>query len=265
MDKKELWTALSALTVAVGGADYALAEQRAGVTGQLNPAVEGQLHNDKSRVLFVGSDVFRNEVIRTDAEGQAHLMFLDQSSLTVGPNSVVVIDRFVYDPDKQTGELTLSATKGVLRFVGGALSKKGKVKFNTPVGTLGARGAVALIESQGADGDTTICLMFGEEASGTSNISGNSLATAEQEHCLTFSPDGSVKEYSIDPQKLEEMLLAFLGPDHPNPPDVQDLAYPTNLADWMEQLNELDILDDAVFDEQYATDAQNMAIDDQQS
>ena len=36
--------------------------------------------------------------VATDARGQTQVLFLDQSALTVGPNSQLVIDEFVYDP-----------------------------------------------------------------------------------------------------------------------------------------------------------------------
>ena len=155
MDNKELWLTLSAISVVAGAADTALAQERAGVASSVNPAAEGRLGGGEARVLFIGSDVFRNEVIRTDVSGLAHLSFLDHSSLTVGPNSELVIDRFVYDPDSDTGELTLSATKGVLRFVGGALSKQDAVEIKTPVGSLGIRGGISLVELKGTwRGDT---------------------------------------------------------------------------------------------------------------
>ena len=262
MDKKELWVALSALTVAASGADSASGQERAGVAGTVNPSVKGQPQGDKTRVLFVGSDIFRNEVIRTDASGLAHLMFLDQSSLTVAPNSEVVIDRFVYDPDSDTGELTMSVTKGVLRFVGGALSKTGKVNIKTPVGNLGIRGAVALVESKGAEGDTTICLVYGEEVRATSTISGVFKQAREHEHCLTLTPDGVVEEDAVTKPRLEKLLSAFLGPELANPPVGREVTLPTNLAGWLRHLNEQDRLADMESEERYGTDAENRDIDD---
>jgi len=56
VDKKELWVALSALTVAASGADSAAGRERAGVAGTVNPSVKGQPQGDKTRVLFVGSE-----------------------------------------------------------------------------------------------------------------------------------------------------------------------------------------------------------------
>ena len=46
-----------------------------------------------------------NEVVTTHANDLGHLVFLDGSSLTVGPNAQLTIDKFVYDPNSKTGEV----------------------------------------------------------------------------------------------------------------------------------------------------------------
>ena len=74
-------------------------------------------------MLRIGIDVQANEVVTTKANDRAHLVFLDGTSLTVGPDAQLTIDRFVYDPDTKTGELAINASQGVFRFVGGKISK----------------------------------------------------------------------------------------------------------------------------------------------
>ena len=64
----------------------------------------------KSQSLSPGSEVFANETVRTGNLGQADLVFLDQTNLTVGPTSEVLLDKFVYDP---TGpKVVLQLTRG---------------------------------------------------------------------------------------------------------------------------------------------------------
>ena len=63
----------------------------------------------------------------TTASGQVQMLFLDESALTIGPNSEIVLDEFIYDPNAETGSLILNATKGVFRVVGGKISKKNAV------------------------------------------------------------------------------------------------------------------------------------------
>lgn len=53
----------------------------------------------------------------TGANDRAHLLFLDRSSLTVGPRARLTVDRFVYDPSTRSGALAVTVGQGVLRFV----------------------------------------------------------------------------------------------------------------------------------------------------
>lgn len=97
------------------------------------------------RRVDLGDRVIMGQAFRTDAAGMAQVTFVDGSSFTIGPNSELVIDRFIYNPDKGTAELAATATRGVFRFIGGAASKgEGGAVIATPVGTAGIRGAQAL-------------------------------------------------------------------------------------------------------------------------
>ena len=77
-----------------------------------------------TRVLVPALDVFADERIETDPGGVTQILFRDGSHMTIGPNSDLVIDRFIFDPDTSTGEMAISLGRGVLRFVGGQLSKE---------------------------------------------------------------------------------------------------------------------------------------------
>ena len=71
------------------------------------------------------------------------MLLVDGSTFTVGPGSDLVIDKFVYDSKKNTGEMVATFSKGVMRFVGGKLSKSdGGVTQNTPQGALVIRGGM---------------------------------------------------------------------------------------------------------------------------
>src|SRR4051812_31529927 len=120
-------------------------EPKVGVAGAVNPATHATPDGGQTAILTIGNDVSFNEVITTDAEGQAQLLFLDRSALTVGPNARLTIDEFVYNPNTKEGKLAINAAVGVFRFVGGQLSKSGDVTLKTPVATIGIRGAVALV------------------------------------------------------------------------------------------------------------------------
>ena len=122
--------ALFALQSTVSNAQTMIG-QASGVKPQADGTVAGPLKS--------GSNVHESETVRTGTVGQANLRFLDQSTLNVGPTSVIKLDKYVYDPNKQSGAIAIEATRGAFRFVAGS-QNKADVKIKTPYGTLGVRG-----------------------------------------------------------------------------------------------------------------------------
>ena len=99
---------------------------RVGVASVVEGQPLGKPPQQNERVLHVGIDMDADERVTTNAEDRAHLVFNDGSSITIGPNSQVVIDKYVFDPATRKGDMSITVTKGVLRFVGGAISKIGR-------------------------------------------------------------------------------------------------------------------------------------------
>src|SRR5271170_5349406 len=145
---------------------------RAGVTSAVNTTTSGAL-GGTTRTLFIGNDVFKEERITTDAGGRAQLLFLDQSAVTVGPNAELVIDRFVYDEKSRLGTLAVQASRGLIRFVGGDISKQQDVLIRTPVSLIGIRGGISLIQVD-QNGATQAVFMFGSQLTVTANQGGQS-------------------------------------------------------------------------------------------
>src|SRR5438552_632554 len=110
-------------SVALLAAGAAAAQDKVGVATAVNPAVSAEGTGQPTHALLVGGDVIYNETISTGPVGQLQILFVDRSSLTIGPDTKMVIDEFVYDRDSGKGTLTASVTQGVLRYVGGAISK----------------------------------------------------------------------------------------------------------------------------------------------
>src|SRR5580704_12173615 len=111
---------VAALLLALG-ASGALAQERVGVSSAVNPDVTGTAPGTASR--------------------------LDESAMTIGPNSDLTIDQFVYDAKSGTGQLAMSASRGLLRFVGGKLSKQEEgVSLRTSTATLAVRGGAFLLD-----------------------------------------------------------------------------------------------------------------------
>ena len=147
----------------------ALAQSRVGVTAAVNQQADLE-RNRARRTIVIGEDVIFQDRVITSTSALVQVMFVDGSAFTVGANSNVVIDEFVFDPATGSGELVAEVTRGALRFVGGRLSKgNNDVRLRTPVGTLGVRGAIVEIDldppclSDGRCPVATATLVFGDE------------------------------------------------------------------------------------------------------
>ncbi|MHA1524632.1 MAG: FecR family protein [Alphaproteobacteria bacterium] len=109
-----------------------------GAAEEVENKVSGTLA-DQSRQLAKGDEIFANELITTDEDSTANLVFADETELAVGPLSSITLDKFVYDPDTKTGEIVFNATRGVFRFITG-LGNKNIYTIKTPLATIGVQG-----------------------------------------------------------------------------------------------------------------------------
>ncbi|HXP13172.1 MAG TPA: FecR domain-containing protein [Stellaceae bacterium] len=158
--------AVFGLLLGVGLAAFAAPSlaDRVGVTAVVVPESDGTPPGGTLHKLKPGEDVAFREKIITRAEGHTDILFLDRSSLSIGPNAEVTIDEFVYAPDKGPGKLTVGAAKGLLRFIGGALSKDDDaVSIKTPAAVIGIRGGIALIDV--SQDNTRAIFLYGKELS----------------------------------------------------------------------------------------------------
>jgi hypothetical protein len=136
------------------------AQARVGVTSVTDGDPLGKPPAEPERILRIGLDIQANEAVTTGNDDRAHLVLLDGTSLTVGPNARLVIDKFIYDPATQTGERAVNASKGVLRLVGGKISKKEPITITTPSSTIGVRGGITILDVQPTQ--TTSTFVFGD-------------------------------------------------------------------------------------------------------
>jgi hypothetical protein len=148
------------LLLAAGGTPRA--QERVGVSSAVNPEATGTPPGAAARQLVIGQDVIFNEHITTGPKGQTQLLFIDESAMTVGPNSDLTIDQFVYDPKSGTGKMAMSATRGLLRYVGGKLSKQDQaVTLRTTTATLAVRGGAFMMNTD-RTGKTEAIFIFGD-------------------------------------------------------------------------------------------------------
>jgi hypothetical protein len=106
------------------------------------------------------SAILRNAKLETVTDAAMEVTFADNSTLTLGPSSEAVVDDFVYAGPGTAANQTLKYTKGVFRFVSGAVPKD-KVQLKTPAVTIGIRGTVVRTKVTPAK-----TVVFFEEGSG---------------------------------------------------------------------------------------------------
>jgi hypothetical protein len=158
---RSLCTALCAVVVAAAswsGIVRATA-QGIGTAAAVNPRSTGTPPARPMRVLEIGASLVRNERISTSASGSLQVLLADKTTIALGPGSDLVLDQFVYDPQRGTGQMTAGLARGVLRFVGGNISHSGGATFQTPVATLGIRGGAMGLRHSG--GVTEATLQYG--------------------------------------------------------------------------------------------------------
>ena len=120
------------------------APQRIGVAGGVNGLVQATAPGAAARAIKSGAPLFLNDRVVTDAKGKLQLMLLDETVFTVGPNSDLTLDEFVYDPANDGGKVSAKIAKGAFRFVTGKVARKDPASMDVKlsVGTIGIRGTI---------------------------------------------------------------------------------------------------------------------------
>lgn len=104
--------------------------------------VIGNAFNQDGKKLNVGDPIFYGNTIKTDESGKSQIMFLDQTVMTIGSNTELIIDEFVYDPENSDGKLLSTIKSGSIKILTGKISEKNpeNLVVDTPAGTIGTRG-----------------------------------------------------------------------------------------------------------------------------
>jgi len=130
------------LAIAVGLMGAALADDSIigfvkTVDGDANLLVAGKMVKAQP-----GTPVQRSDVLKTGKPGSMGITLKDNTLLSIGPDTELVIEEFLYAPAKGDFKLGANMRKGSLNYVSGMVAKLKPevVSVRTPTGTIGVRG-----------------------------------------------------------------------------------------------------------------------------
>lgn len=98
---------------------------------------------------LVGMPVHLGQTVRTAADASIGFVLRDDTTLTLGPNSQLVIDRFLFAPADESLGLTARLYSGTMQFISGTIArlKPESVEIVTPQATIGVRGTRFLVKA----------------------------------------------------------------------------------------------------------------------
>jgi ferric-dicitrate binding protein FerR (iron transport regulator) len=116
----------------------ARAAEQVGVAVTVRNDVTGKLQTQTVKIEG-GSNVFGREIVRTNLDSNAKIVLKDSTNLSVGPNSSVTLDNFVFQGDSDYKQAGFNLAKGAFRFTSGGSDKRA-YELKTPTAVIGVRG-----------------------------------------------------------------------------------------------------------------------------
>lgn len=104
----------------------------------------------KRSPAYVGTHLQATDTVVTGADGSAGITFIDNSLLSVGPNSVLQIERYAFNSTTHEGVFDATLARGTLSVVSGKIAKQSPdaMKVRTPSSILGVRGTEFLVRTE---------------------------------------------------------------------------------------------------------------------
>ena len=98
----------------------------------------------------VGQIVFQADGLRTGGDGKVGVTLNDDTRLSLGPNSELKLERFMYAPAESGFGLVLKFVRGAATYVSGRIAKiaPDSIRLETPAAIIGVRGTTLAIQVQ---------------------------------------------------------------------------------------------------------------------
>jgi hypothetical protein len=135
--------ALLAIFGAAASADNSQVAQVKTVSGQAEI-----VRNGAHSAAKIGDPLYEKDTIETGADGSIGITFIDNTVMSSGPNSQIVLEDYKFNSSNFTGSMLTDMNRGTISMVSGdiARSSPGAMKVKTPTAILGVRGTRFVIE-----------------------------------------------------------------------------------------------------------------------
>jgi hypothetical protein len=124
-------------------------------------------HPDGSTAtLQVGDPIQMGDIVVTPAGGTVHILFVDNTSLQVAQNAKLTIDEYVYDPNSQAGDSSVSIPRGAFAYTSGLIDHNNPdgERLHTGYGYTGIRGTQFIVQQDPCSSIQMVYLIQGELA-----------------------------------------------------------------------------------------------------
>jgi hypothetical protein len=95
-----------------------------------------------------GDAVFASDSLQTGASGALGVTLKDDTRLSLGPDSEVRLERYVFAPDSGALGMVLNFVKGVAGYISGRMAKLApdSIRLETPAAIVGVRGTTLAVQ-----------------------------------------------------------------------------------------------------------------------
>jgi hypothetical protein len=103
---------------------------------------------EKEIKVKVGDQLQKGDILITKKNGSIGVIFHDGTLLSLGENSVLSVDKYIFKPANKEFAFDLNMKKGLATFESGKIGKLAPkvVNFKVPEGTIGIRGTKFYVE-----------------------------------------------------------------------------------------------------------------------
>lgn len=97
---------------------------------------------DRTLPAVPGLKILVGDTLGTGPDGSLGVILLDDSSLSIGPGSRLVLRSFHFSPSEEKYDLVARITRGTMAYLSGLIGKLApeRARFETPTATIGIRG-----------------------------------------------------------------------------------------------------------------------------